>query len=127
VIEFFRRGDRWITSCDSLFWKSGQITVGAPAGLARGIANQNPPSFFNDDIFRLRSEPNPDAAISTRLVGLASREPRGLKNLKATTVVLPTRCAPTAFPFYMPTNPREKVIVNVAAAPAPPSPSHPGR
>jgi len=89
---FTRRGDRRITTADELTKKDFRLAVGGAGrayGRERGIPDENLLRVSNNEAFRLVSEGKADAALFTRLVGLATIERLGLSNLEASPVALP--------------------------------------
>ncbi len=89
---FTRKGETRIKSLDDLARLPLKIAVGGAGleyGRAHGIPETRLSRVANNEAFQWLSSGKVDAAIFTRLVGLAAIERLGLSNLTATDIVLP--------------------------------------
>lgn len=89
---FVRRDETRIKSTTDLTSGTLRIAVGGAGldyGRSHGIPEKNLVRVSNHEAFRLVSDGRADAAIFTRLVGLATIERLEIKNLKASPIPLP--------------------------------------
>lgn len=89
---FVRRGDTRLQSFEDLKRPGIRITVGGAGGdygRANAIPDANLVRSANVEALRQLSDGKADAAIFTRVVGLATIEQLGLKNVEPSAIVLP--------------------------------------
>lgn len=89
---FRRRGDHRVTNFTELVQKQFVVAVGGAGldyGRAHGIPDRNLLRAGNNEAFQLLANSKADVALFTRLVGVATIERLGLRNLEASPVTLP--------------------------------------